>query len=110
MPGFGVRVGSRTKAFVVMFGKERRLKTIGKYPDISLKDARQAAREILAKPPEKRSQSDAGALTAFLEDCEERLRPATAERYKYALAPHRETIDINTCLTSAVVRQNWVIE
>lgn len=114
MPGFGVRVGSRTKAFVVMFGKERRLKTIGKYPDISLKDARQAAREILAKPPEKRSQSDADALTAFLEDCEERLRPATVERYKYALAPHRETIDINTNnpneLKALKAFYNWCID
>ncbi len=114
LPGFGVRVGARTKAFVVMFGKERRLKTIGKYPDISLKDARQSAREILAKPPEVSAQSDADALTAFLEDCAERLRPSTVERYTFALAAHRETIDLTTNnpneLKALKVFYNWCID
>jgi hypothetical protein len=54
LPGFGVRVGTRAKSFVVMFGRNRRLKTIGRYPDISLRDARTAAHGILASPPKKR--------------------------------------------------------
>jgi len=51
LPGFGVRCTSRSKAFFVMFGEERRMKTLGKWPELSLKDARQAARSVLVCPP-----------------------------------------------------------
>ena len=36
--GFGVRVGKRTKTFVVMVGKERKVISLGRYPDDKLKD------------------------------------------------------------------------
>ena len=48
LPGFGVRVSQKSKAFIVTYGKERTRKTIGRYPDISLSGARQAARRLLA--------------------------------------------------------------
>lgn len=45
--GFGVRVSQGgAKSFVVMYGKKRQLKTLGRYPDLSLADARKEAKRI----------------------------------------------------------------
>ncbi len=45
MTGFGVRCSQGgTRSFVVMHGANRQLTTIGRYPVISLADARQEAR------------------------------------------------------------------
>ena len=49
LPAFGVRVGNRSKAFIVVQSGGRRLK-IGSYPQTSLQDARQAAKLLLASP------------------------------------------------------------
>jgi site-specific recombinase XerD len=86
LPGFGVRCSSRSKSFFVQFGKERRTKTLGKWPTISLKDARQKAREILVAPPPvvKRKVTFEQAREEFLADCRTRLRPSTVDRYHYA--------------------------
>jgi integrase len=97
LPGFGIRVGTRAKSYVVMFGADRRLKTIGRWPDTSLRDARKSAYAILAKPPPKSAAtSDLELIDAFLDDCEARLKPSTATRYRYALAHHREKINLET--------------
>ena len=45
LPAFGVRVGKRSKTFVVMVGTDRKRISLGKYPAISLQDARQCARD-----------------------------------------------------------------
>ncbi len=45
--GFGVLVSGQTKSWFVAFGKDRRLKTIGRYPDISLSEARKKALAFL---------------------------------------------------------------
>jgi len=48
--GFGVRVSQGgTKTFMLMYGPARRLLTLGRYPIISLAQARQKARAILAE-------------------------------------------------------------
>ncbi|MEH6728947.1 MAG: Arm DNA-binding domain-containing protein, partial [Hyphomicrobiales bacterium] len=45
LPGFGVRVSQGgSKSFVVMYGQKRRLKTVGRYPHLSLADARREAK------------------------------------------------------------------
>src|SRR5580658_9996451 len=50
LPGFGVRVSQGgIKAFVLVYGPSRRRVTLGRYPIISLKDARLKAAEILAE-------------------------------------------------------------
>lgn len=47
LKGFGVRVSQGgTKSYVVMYGKRRQLKTLGRYPTMTLKDARAAAKRI----------------------------------------------------------------
>ena len=48
--GFGVRCSAKSKSFVVMFGSNRRLKTIGRYPALSLADARKKPRWLFLPP------------------------------------------------------------
>ncbi len=86
LPGFGIRCTARSKSFFVMYGEKRRLKTLGRWPGLSLKDARQAARLLLAAPPVVRTSPKFGEVRdRFLADCRMRLRPSTVERYHYAL-------------------------
>lgn len=87
LPGFGVRVSQGgSKSFVVMYGKERRLKTIGKYPAMSLKTARKEAQTFLAAPtPSQAPISTQEARTAFLADCDARLRPRSVDNYRLYL-------------------------
>lgn len=47
LPAFGVRVGKHTKTFVVLHGKRRTRRSLGRYPAVSLKKAREAAVLIL---------------------------------------------------------------
>ena len=50
-PGFGVRVSQGgAKSFVVMFGERRQLRTLGRYPILSLKDARKLAMSQMSSP------------------------------------------------------------
>ncbi len=84
-PSFGVRVSKRTKSFVVMYGKERRLETLGRYPDTTLKDARNLARGVLASKPDGACTQQTPFLEAivpFLERSRKRLKPATHVQYR----------------------------
>jgi integrase len=50
VPGFGVRVSaSGVKSFVLLVGRARKRITIGRYPTITLAEARARAREMLAE-------------------------------------------------------------
>lgn len=87
LPGFGLIVGKRTKTFFVMYGTDRRTKTLGRYPDISLKDARKEARLLLAtKPIKTSSMSVSAALTAYLSECERKNRTITVKEYRRMLS------------------------
>lgn len=80
--GFGVRVTSRSKSFFVMFGKERRLKTLGAYPQKSLSDARKDAKRYLVLNPEKNAVvSLTDARKDYLEECEAKNRVGTIKFY-----------------------------
>jgi len=48
LPAFGVRVGSRSKTFIVMPGKARKRQTIGRYPAWTLLKAREKARLMIS--------------------------------------------------------------
>lgn len=51
MPNFGVRVSQAgAKTFIALVGRERRRVTIGRYPSISLKEARRKAQLLLLQP------------------------------------------------------------
>src|SRR5579884_3207909 len=50
LPNFGVRVSAGgTKTFIVLLGRNGQRHTIGKYPVISLQDARSEAKRLLAE-------------------------------------------------------------
>lgn len=119
LPGFGVTVGTNTKTFFVMYGPERKLKTLGKWPSVSLRDARSQARLILATPkPPSRSVTFSEARTAFLADCSLRLRKSTVDRYHFALKDVRakslDSINPNTTdpnqLKALKAMYNWCID
>lgn len=85
-PAFGLRCSPKSKSFVVMFGGKRRLKTLGRYPAMSLADARREAKLFLSeasfsKHQEVRMSYDL-ARERFIADCEKRLRPITVREYR----------------------------
>lgn len=88
--GFGVRVSQGgTKSYVVMFGPRRRLKTLGRFDDISLKDARSEAKVVIATAdPNPLRSTFSEALTAFLEHCERHTAERTKKDYERLLRRH----------------------
>lgn len=104
-PGFGVTVGVRTKTFFVVRGQKRQLTTIGRYPEISLSDARKEAKRLLVQEaPENLSNRLIGAVEGFLADCEARLRPSSVDYYRQVLskAPDIDLKDANKRTITAV--------
>lgn len=86
VPGFGVRVSSRTKSFFLMFGSDRRLTTFGKWPDMTLKDARQEAKRLqVHDAPKKLTERLSAARAAYLKECEAKNRPNTVRMYRQYL-------------------------
>lgn len=86
LPAFGVRVGARSKSFVIMYGKKRQLRTLGRYPALSLSDARRDAKRLLATVGEQKpSTAYTDARETYLSEIERRLRPNTVRQYAYFL-------------------------
>lgn len=92
LKGFGLRISAGgAKTFIVLIASGRRQK-IGRYPTISLATARTEARRILAEKalgkikPTHTAFED--ARTAFLKECEGRLRPLSLKLYKRHLEVH----------------------
>ncbi|MBN8807806.1 MAG: site-specific integrase [Sphingomonas sp.] len=81
-PNFGIRCGLRSKTFIVLRGTKRERVSIGRYPDISLADARKEAKRLLAEPDTKRAPRK-----TFKEAKEEYLAtfPDTAHKYHLTL-------------------------
>lgn len=96
-PGFGVRCSAKSKSFIVMYGKDRRLATLGKYPGKLLKAARQEAKLVLASKPRKQDlKGTEETISAFLEDASDRLRHNTLREYRRHLdkAPDKLLADV----------------
>lgn len=101
LPGFGVRVtATGVKTFTLMYGRNRKRVTIGRYPGITLAEARAKARELVAQrtlgKEDLPSIKFEDVLPAFLagQYPEHSLKPRTrqeAERVlrKHFLAPFR---------------------
>jgi integrase len=93
LSGFGVRVSQGgTKTFVLVHGPTRQRTTIGRFPIISLSDARTRAKQLLAertlgKTAPARVSFDE-AKTRFLETREQKNRPRTVADYKRLLSRH----------------------
>lgn len=95
--GFGVRVSQGgSKSFVVMFGRDRRLRTIGRYQEMSLADARIEAKRVQADmaldqvtaPALVRQITFSDARERFLRDCDGRTRPRTVFEYRRLITRH----------------------
>jgi integrase len=97
LPGFGVRVSQGgSKTFVVLYGKDRRRRSLGRYPDLTLAEARMLAKQAqlditlddrhpkLSLP----KVSFDAARTKFLSDCEARTKPRTVDEYRRLLQRH----------------------
>lgn len=93
LPNFGIRVGKRAKTFIVRLGPTRTIKSVGRYPDKSLKQARQDAKKLLlAGSPLSGATPYSDAVETFLEEAEGRNRPETVRQYKRhleAFAPNK---------------------
>ncbi len=87
IPGFGIRVGPRTKTFIVK--QENRRHTIGRYPDLSLSDARAQAKKLMASPPPPASSlTFREAHELFLSTHCANARPRTQRDYDHILRRH----------------------
>lgn len=115
LPGFGVRVSQGgARSFVVMFGPERRLKTIGRYPELSLAEARKEAKRVQVEAaaivvplPRHEPVSFDKARDRFLADSKLRHKLRTHTDYDRLLNRHfsfQESIDALTRadLTAAI--------
>jgi integrase len=90
LPAFGVRVGRRTKTFIVVQSGGRRTK-VGSYPDTSLQDARKAARLLLANPPSpatRPAMTVTQAATLFLEAHAQKNRASSTTETARLLRRH----------------------
>ncbi len=82
LPNFGVRLYQPGPSFIVMLGKERRLKTIGRYPKVSLKEARTKALSLLNDVnPAPGTETAQEVISIYLTHCEQRNRPRTVKDY-----------------------------
>src|SRR5882672_1363134 len=70
LPGFGLRVGTQSKTFVLTVGQGRKRITIGRYPIVSLAQAREKVRTILAE----RQLGLEKPITSLFADIEEEYR------------------------------------
>jgi len=104
LQSFGCRVSQGgTKSFVVQHGAERRMITIGRYPIISLADARDEAKRLLAEMTlgkhRPRSVRWDEAKDLYLAACEEKNRKRTVDDYrrlleKYFAFKRQQLVDI----------------
>ena len=90
LPGFFCRVSQGgTKSFVLVHGADRRFITIGRYPTITLSDARKEAKRLLAEftlgKTRPRAMPYPQAADLFLADKAESRRPSTVHGYKLKL-------------------------
>jgi len=90
--GFGIRVSDKgTRTFLVLIGSGRR-QTLGRYPLLTLADARTEAKRLLAEKtlgkirPTHIAFDDAKA--GFLKECEQRTKPRTLRDYTRLLNRH----------------------
>lgn len=89
LPNFGVRLYKSGPRFIVLIGKNRKSVTLGRYPDISLKDARKKALELLQVTDRLSAEvSVSEALGDFLSHARAQNKPRTARDYERLLKRH----------------------
>lgn len=103
VPGFGIRVSQGgTKTFVLLYGEPRRRLTIGRFPTISLAEARKTAKEVLAEHTlgkfRPKSITFDDAKTKYLGASAAKNRARTVDEYRWLLQhfpfKRRHVVDI----------------
>lgn len=96
--GLGVRISQGgTKSFVVQLGARRRRKTLGRYPQLSLKAARAKAMMYINHADRYAVSYKSDLLIEeFLQEVKNRLKPRTHADYKRILEKHFPKTDIQT--------------
>ena len=84
-PGFGVRVGKNRKVWVVVRGKQRQRIKIGRYPTMTLADARKKAKGLLLEEPKRHDRMTFDQAYELYKPDMERLKPRTQRDYKRML-------------------------
>lgn len=94
--GLGIRVSQGgTKSFVVQVGKKRQRKTIGRYPNVSLKEARAKALKIINDfDPNYINRPAKEVIEIFIEFCSVRLKPSTYREYNRVLTKYFPNCEI----------------
>ncbi len=93
LAGFGIRVSQGgAKSFVLVHGPRRDRVTLGRYPIISLSQARDKARVLLAEQTLGTASASKikfdEAKQAFLTECRRKNRPRTVKDYERLLTSH----------------------
>ncbi|MEG3147148.1 site-specific integrase [Sphingomonas sp. RT2P30] len=109
--GFGIRVGKKSKTWIVVRDRSRAKQAIGKYPDLSLADARTEAKKLLSTTPEAKvvSKTWAVARDEFLAENYKGSTSRWPHLMKLMLTKHfkgldhRRLADINDTDISAVL-------
>ena len=94
-PGFGIRVGKRSKTWTVMRGRQRERLTIGRYPDLSLAEARTEAKRLLSTAPVPKtiSKTWAQARDEFLTEHYKASTSTWPGIVKILFAKHLKSLD-----------------
>ncbi len=87
-PAFGIRVGKNRKTWFVIRGKQRLRTNIGRYPAMSLGDARKEAKILLAEPVKKQVRINFAAAYELFKVAIEPRKPRTQKDYKRLIERH----------------------
>lgn len=88
-PGFGIIVGSTTKTWFAVYGRARKFKALGRYPELSLADARTAAKKLLLERSSRAASKSFGeALDLYYAVHFPTLRPSSAYALKGLMERH----------------------
>src|SRR5215210_2223765 len=81
-PGFGIRVGQQSKTWTIMRGADRARISFGRYPTLSVAEARAKAKRLLLEEPETKAivLTFAGARELYIE--QHTGRPRTKKEAK----------------------------
>lgn len=105
LPGFGILVGKHRKTWFLMKGEDRKIVTLGRYPDMPLKDARLAAMAEKGKALDKWSFDAQRGVQLFLEAAKTRVEPATYGQYEHYLSLFKFKGDVSDLTRTAIRRK-----
>ena len=115
LPGFNVRVSRQgTRTFTLVLGSERRRITLGRYPAISLLEARKKAQRLLAEHtlnPHASSISFGDARDLFITThCRQKNKPGTAAETERLLRRHFSEFHARRLDSITTIQVNRIID